>query len=121
MICSLGFPKELLSIEKSLKAMPHLKGEKVPDRRFDVVCFARGVHSQHEIYPLLMIECKANRLSRKAVEQVIGYNHYVSSFFVAVANSEEVIIGWRDKKSGSYEFQSGLPSYNELVKLVKPS
>ena len=119
MSLELGYPKELICIEKQLKSMPHLKGGKFPDRRFDIVCFGKGIHPEHDIYPLIMIECKAHPLTKKVAEQVIGYNHHVKAYFVGIANAEEEIIGWRDEKRQDYCFRKGLLSYLELLDMIK--
>ena len=47
MISELLYPKELISIERSLSSFPHLKGKKVPNRRFDVAVFAKKSHHHY--------------------------------------------------------------------------
>jgi hypothetical protein len=117
----LGYPRELIMLEKQLSQLPHLtlSQEKIPDRRLDVICFAKGIHSDFELYPLLMVECKAVKLTPKVTQQVVSYNHYVKACFVAVVNVEEVKTGWYDKESKEYKFIDGLPSYQELLAQVK--
>jgi len=115
MIDRLGYPKELIAVEKDLKEMPHLKNSSPPKRRIDLVCFAKGLSKEHPLYPLILIECKDTPLDRKAIEQVIGYHYFVDSPFIAVANAEEVWVGCKAK----YIFQRTLPSYADLLKQVE--
>ena len=104
----LSYPKEMISVEKALSAFPHLKGKKVPNRRFDIAVFGTK-----EILPLLVIECKAVPLNQKAFDQVIGYNHLVNAPFIALANGKEVIT--LIKEGSEYRKVKGLPDYKVLL------
>lgn len=120
MITYLGYPEALIAVEKSLRQMPHLtsiKG-KLPERRADILCYGKDIHSAHSLYPLLLIECKAILLSKKVVQQVVGYNHYVKACFIAIANEQEVRTGWYDKEEGKYVFVPRLPTYDQLLKAL---
>lgn len=118
MIESLGFPKDSLIIEKSLQALPHVQKESVPLRRFDILVFAKEIHPEYALYPLLMVECKRGAIDEKAIEQVIGYNHYVKAYFIALAGQKEILLGWKSRQKG-YTFQKGLLPFEELVRLAK--
>jgi hypothetical protein len=120
MISSLGYPKESLTVEKALDQMPHLstQGLSIPDRRADIVCFAKGVHNTHTLYPLLLIECKAVKLSQPVVLQVIGYNQYLKAHFVCLANKTEVRTGWFNPDLKHYQFVSTLPTYQQLLQSI---
>lgn len=119
MISQLAFPEHTLAIEKDLRLLPHLPaGIKMPNRRADVLCFAKGINPGIDLYPLLMIECKAVKITEKVIAQVVGYNHYVQAYFVCVANQEEIRTGWRNSY-GTYDFVSYLPSYVELKNSIK--
>lgn len=110
MMITLGYPKELLAVEKELWHLPHLLSDPhVPQRRADIICFAKGIHPQHLLYPLLLIECKQESLSAKALDQVLGYNYYVGAPFVAVVNGTHIIMN---------QGLSTLPSYQELLRQV---
>ena len=120
MIEELGYPKELLVVEKALDQLPHLEtyGEKIPDRRVDLLCFASGIHPDHSLYPLLMIECKAVPLTEAVKRQVIGYNRYVQAPFVAIVNQFEMQTGFWTEADQKYQFTAGLPTYNDLRALA---
>jgi hypothetical protein len=117
MTTELGYPIALLAVEKSLKQMPHLSLQEMslPERRADLICFGKDIHPEHGLYPLLLIECKAHRLTSQCVEQVMGYNHLVQAYFVAVANGEEIKTAFY--KHG--QFNAGLPAYSSLMEFVK--
>lgn len=117
----LGFPKSTIGVEKALSQMPHITSVDVPLRRADIVCFAKGIHPEYDLYPLLLIECKAVPLNAKVLQQVAGYNLYMKAPFVCVANLSEVKTGWLDRKSGNYQYIDTLPSYEKLLKAVVAS
>jgi Type I restriction enzyme R protein N terminus (HSDR_N) len=105
-------------IEKGLAQMPHLAlaPQKLPERRADLVFFAKGIHHLHDLYPLLLVECKAVKLTPKVINQVTSYNHYLQAYFVAVVNQEKVLTGWYDPSERRYRFVEGLPPYSELLR-----
>ncbi len=115
MVDDLGFPLQLLAIEKSLKQLPHLiHTPHLPKRRLDLLCFAPS-NERKTLYPMLLVECKAIKLSPKAIYQVIGYNHYVGAQYILLANQFEKYFGWMNPSSGDYNFISYLPHYKKLV------
>jgi hypothetical protein len=119
MIYGLQYPKELLAVEKELKALPHLFGKTVPERRVDILCYGKNIHPSHPLYPLVMIECKDERLTDEAIDQVIGYNHHVKAYFIAVVNLEEVRFVFFNAARKEYQFHSVLPSFKELIQWVR--
>ena len=120
MINDLGFPISLLAIEKDLCNLPHLRNKDFPSkkRRADIICFGKNIHSKYSIYPLLMIECKANKLTKKTIDQVLGYNHFVEAYFVSIANKNEIITFWYNLKKKEYNSTNFLPSYDQLIQAV---
>lgn len=113
----LGYPKGLLVVERALHTLPHLATVdlKCPNRRLDLLCFGRGIHPKHPLYPLLLVECKATPLSDKVKSQVAGYNRYVGAYFIAIANQTEIETGTYDAKESRYHFTKGLPPYESLL------
>lgn len=120
MLEQLGYPRGHLAVEKALKKFPHLasKGLSVPDRRVDIVCFAKGINKEYDLYPLLLVECKAVKLTPKVLQQIAGYNHYVGAPFITIANGNEVHTGWHDANAGCYRFIGFLPRYQDLLEKV---
>lgn len=115
MVAQLGYPRELLVVEKQIRELPHLTSSELPDRRVDILCYGKGIDSS--LFPLLLIECKADPLSEDAVNQVIGYNHHVQSPFAALVNGEEARF-WSFDEKKNYEFCPFLPSFKELIQWV---
>ena len=116
MIEKLGFPSSLITVETPLKQLPHLSTNdllSIPDRRVDIICFTNGPSGVH---PLLLIECKAIKLTPRVVSQVIGYNEFVKSHLIAIFNETEMRVGYYDKEKKEYLFIDYLPSYQELVR-----
>ncbi|NGX34140.1 MAG: hypothetical protein K1060chlam1_00489 [Candidatus Anoxychlamydiales bacterium] len=121
MINELDFPKSLIAIEKDLLSLEHLKSADFSSkkRRADIICFAKDIHPNYLLYPLLMIECKAFKLNQKTIDQVIGYNHVIKAFFVGIANGYEIKIYWYNIREKKYKSVNFLPSYKELIQMVK--
>lgn len=113
MIHSLGYPKGLIVVEKSLADLPHLQGKSVPDCRVDIVVF-----HPVSMHPLLLVECKATPLNSKVERQLIGYNLYVQAPFISLANPEGAQICTSQEKN---EWVPWLPSYQELMKNIASS
>lgn len=105
----LDYPKEMISVERSLSSFPHLKGKKVPNRRFDIAVFGTK-----KVIPLLVIECKAVPLNQNSFDQIIGYNHLVQAPFIALANGAGIKTLIKEKNG--YREVDGLPPYKELLK-----
>jgi|LakMenE18May11ns_1017448.scaffolds.fasta_scaffold9807293_1 hypothetical protein len=124
MIEDLAFPASQIALEKALKQMPHLQLESryaIPNRRADITCFAKGIHSKHNLFPLLVVECKAVALNAKFLNQVLGYNHFLGAYFVCLANQQEIRTGWYDTTLKTYRFIDYLPSYDHLLRSLKIS
>ena len=96
----LGFPKGLISVEK-----------KVGTRRYDLVSFTK------EMKPLVLIECKAGLIEKRAASQAFGYNDEIKAPFVALANANEVRTFWHGKNG--LESVPFLPTFKELYEISK--
>lgn len=113
---ALGYPKNWLCVEKRLTELPHLSlqpTQRMPQRRIDVVCYMRG--QSHDLKPLILVECKAVPITRRAMQQVIGYNRYVKAPFVCLINATEVRFGGFDPVTRDYRFGNTFPSYAEIA------
>ncbi|NGX38863.1 MAG: hypothetical protein KR126chlam1_00178 [Chlamydiae bacterium] len=112
MVSGLGYPKELISVEKQLSELPHIsKGGPLPKRRADIICFAANIHPEYPMYPLLLIECKEGAVGEDAKEQALGYNHYVQALYVGVAGDGHFELIF--PKAVSF-----LPTYSALLEAV---
>ncbi len=112
MTTQLGFPKELLAVETQLSEVPHLKGiANLPQRRADIICFAKGIHPEHLLYPLLVVECKEGEVGMEAKSQALGYNHYVQAHFVAIAGENCAMLVYPQELTF-------LPSYSQLMENI---
>lgn len=112
MTTQLGFPRELLAVETQLSEVPHLKGATgLPKRRADIICYAKGLHPEYPLYPLLLIECKEGSVGEDAKAQALGYNHYIEAFYVAIAGENWIELIYPNP----YPF---LPPYSQLMERV---
>lgn len=108
MIRDLGYPKSLIAVEKEIGSHR---------RRFDIVCYACGIHPDRELFPLLLIECKPHNCSEAAREQAFGYNATLGAPFVCIACKTEIHTLWLNAdKIASVPF---LPPYLELIEIAK--
>lgn len=81
-----GYPPSLIMVEKELSHLPLIDtSAKIPKRRVDIVCYAND--EKKGLYPLLLVECKESELSvtKKAIRQLLGYNHFIHAPFVAIS------------------------------------
>lgn len=111
-LIQLGFPQELITIEKQLRSIEYLQnmGLQIPNRRIDILCFYK---KKSVLKPLLVIECKQGKLQAAHKRQLIGYNHYIGSAFMALANEKMVQTFWHDGiMQRELDF---IPAYRELV------
>jgi len=118
MLGELGYPLSFLSVEKELSLLPHLQlteRDAIPKRRADVIVYAKNIHPDYALSPLLMIECKAVPLTPKFAQQVVGYNAVVQAPYLALANGDQVLTGHFDQQVGHYHFEPGLPAYQALL------
>jgi hypothetical protein len=115
MVEKLGYPRSLITIEKELSQLPHLRltpPQNIPKRRADIIAFAK---TKSTLSPLIMIECKATPLTPKFAQQVIGYNTFVGAPFLALANARQILTGCFDPSAGIYRFEQGLPPFATLL------
>jgi len=72
------FPRHLIAVEVSLKNVCTIP--QVPKRRIDIACF-------HKIDtpPILLIECKRQKPSKKIFEQVLGYNYFLQATTIGLS------------------------------------
>jgi len=117
LVRDLHFPVNMLAVEKELSQLPHLQLFcDIPKRRIDILAFAkRG----DDFWPLLMIECKAEKLNPQFANQLVGYNSFVQAPFLCLANEKEVVTGSYDDEAGHFRFEPGLKSYSRLLALAQ--
>ena len=109
MVRMLGYPRELISLEKEIALLPHLSHlpkKTIPKRRVDILVFSKNME------PLLMVECKAGFLHTEHRKQLLSYNTFVCAPFIALVNGDEQWFAER----GSLTFQEGFMSYAEVLR-----
>lgn len=111
LIDELGFPPSMISVEKSINQLAN--SPLVFERRIDVLCYGKKENSS--LFPLLLIECKADSIGDRVIRQVVGYNQYIGAPFIAVANRSEAKMGWLNPQSKQYTFISGISTYSSLL------
>ena len=108
----LQFPKDLIVVEKQLKDL-NSSGRPCPkNRRIDILCFA--MH-QKMMHPLLLIECKKDKIKSSDYEQLEGYNAFIQAKFIALVSTSDQFIGYFDAEQKKYCYISGLIDYPSLV------
>ena len=115
------FPPALIAVEKALHQIPHLKladRKSIPKRRTDIIAFAKG-NFQCELYPLVVVECKAVKITEKTLRQAVGYNYSIGASFLVLVNAEQLLTGWYDPVKEDYQFVNYLPSYPMLLEATK--
>ena len=119
LVTTLNFPKELIVIECALTSIAHLSTqEKLPNRRLDILCYAKGIHPEHSLYPLMICECKAVDLTHISKRQVIGYNQLVQAPYICLVNDRQTLFSWYNKEREDYIFRHDIPCYSKLIKAL---
>lgn len=116
MVGELGFPRELIAVEKELSDLVQDKSVLVPQRRLDVVCFKKDLSLL--LKPLLVVECKDEPLSQKAIDQVVGYNSFLQAPFLSIVTPDVQVMGYWDLALQQYVFKRGFPNYNQMTSKV---
>lgn len=116
MVHDLGYPRELIAVEKEIGELVPLGSVTTPQRRIDIVCFKKTLNSG--LLPLILIECKDEPFTQKAIDQVIGYNAFIKAPFLAVVSRQGELIGHWNELLQSYRFRRGFPGYQELLECV---
>lgn len=106
---SLGYPRRLICVEKALHEIVGFSELSLPARRLDILCFSKKKHE-----PLLLVECKAHSVRKQAFDQLIAYNFFIKAPYIALADPNQIIIGWLNQNTNQYEFTANLPSYEIL-------
>lgn len=110
-LIAIGYPPYLLGVEKPLSKLCKVLHGKIPNRKVDIVCF-----SKKDGAPFVLIECKAAKITQKAVDQVMGYNRIVQAPYIVVIGIDQVMMGYWDHERSKYEFIDRILPYNELIK-----
>lgn len=110
-----AFPSNLISLELALSSIPGIQTDpSLPKRRLDVVVFMKDPKHEGTLLPLLVIECKDKAFNQKALEQVLGYNHYVKAPYVAVVSQDKICCVFCDSKDKQVILDF-IPSYPDLI------
>jgi hypothetical protein len=100
MIGPLGFPKGLISVEETL----------LHHRRADILVY-RPIGD--EMVPLLLVECKAEKIEPQSYLQLTGYNASLRASFWCLAFLGGIETFWREgEQVRSVRF---LPPYQQLL------
>ncbi len=112
MVGQLGYPRELIAVEKEIGELLQEQGAAPPQRRIDIVCFTTILEGG--LKPLIVIECKDEPLTQQAIDQVIGYNCLIRAPYLSVVTPYEEVVGYWDSVSKRYTFRKGFPAYSEI-------
>jgi hypothetical protein len=119
MVCHWGYSFALLSSEvssQSLYALLGLPPQHHFQRRIDLVYFHKTIEGN--LLPLILIECKAVRISQGVFDQVIGYHRHWQCPLLSVVNEQEIYTGYSNSELGGYDFFRGFPTYKQLSAYV---
>ncbi|HRW58716.1 MAG TPA: type I restriction enzyme HsdR N-terminal domain-containing protein [Chlamydiales bacterium] len=121
MMETLQFPSSLIAVEKDLSSIPHLSQEVFSSekRRVDILVYGKGLHPSYDLFPLVIVECKAHKINQKTIDQVMGYNYYIKAPFVVLAAPKQVLFFQKEKKTGKFIQIKALQSYQNLIGVVK--
>ncbi|EPP35463.1 type I restriction enzyme R domain family protein [Chlamydia ibidis] len=122
----LGYPKNLIIVEKGLRTLLPLlncKDTYLPKRRPDVLVitpttYIDDMNKQHDFghpKPLWLIECKAEVINQKTINQVLSYNYVIGAPCLSVVSYNKQKTGFINPETQTLDFYPGLPSYSQLI------
>jgi len=102
------FSLNLMGVERSLE----LNGQKF---RFDLVVYSPSGT------PLLLVECKSPEvpLSQSTIDQIFSYNLTLKVPYLLMTNGLQHYIIKIDPETGTRNFLDNLPSYKEMMEILK--
>jgi hypothetical protein len=110
MIGALAFPKGLIGVEKNLSKIVNGSSR----RRADIIAF---VKKGEQMVPLLLVECKSDKVDEKSYSQANGYNSFLAAPFLCLAHAGGIRTFWKEK--GAIQSVPFLPPYAQLVKVFQ--
>lgn len=121
---NLSYPPHLILVEKSLRRFLHAAGclgsIAHNKRRLDVLVIS-PVHrfsSKSGIWrpqPLLLIECKAQTINQKALNQALCYNQSLSAPCISVVCEQTQNTGFLHPTTQTLHFYPGIPTFSQLL------
>ena len=113
LVNNLKFPKDLIVVERKISDLTS-SGLLCPiNRRIDILCYGKGPKG---LFPLLLIECKADQFKSQDKEQLEGYNKWIGAEFVAIVSKKEAHTGFLVEDLKAYHYDQGLKDYETLLK-----
>ena len=109
-VTELNFSKYFIAVERGVAEICRKSQVDIPNRRIDIVCFDKNG------LPLIIVECKAESITKKCLNQVIGYNYFVSAPFVAVTNQSQVYLVFFGKLGCRFFYD--FLSFDKMVRMV---
>lgn len=85
-------------------------------RRADIIVDAISTED-HQIHPLVVIECKApgTLLGMKTSDQMVDYSDKLGCYYMVMTNGAETFCYHYDEKTGDYQQVAGLPPYEKIL------
>ncbi|NDE63003.1 MAG: hypothetical protein EB053_01460 [Chlamydiae bacterium] len=120
LINELDFPANLLVKERAIHQLPHFTTDELQlnipkDRRIDLLAYT---WQDGLLKPLVLFEVKHHKPDHKAFSQILGYNHWIKSPFIAfVSDWHEGLFAYN---KGRLESLGSLKSYKELCCFLNP-
>ncbi|MEG0037306.1 MAG: type I restriction enzyme HsdR N-terminal domain-containing protein [Victivallaceae bacterium] len=117
MIRDLEYPAHLFAVEKTLHSLNVSSKGVPPDmakKRIDLLVFSP---EGDFLRPLILGECKAHKLNKKALLQIISYNTYIKAPVIILCNGTDILMGVLNPQKRTFVFRSGLPTFHNLLKI----
>lgn len=121
---ALSYPPHLILVEKSLRSFLHAAGclNSVAHnkRRLDVLVIspAHRTSSKLDVWhpqPLLLIECKAQTINQKALNQALCYNQSLAAPCISIVCEQTQNTGFLHPTTKTLHFYPGIPTFSQLI------
>jgi hypothetical protein len=115
MLLDFGFPKSYIQVEVGFSKVVSLPKKNLPNRRLDIVCYGK---KSSAIFPILLVECKAVKITPKEFNQLIGYNLLVKAPYIALVSDKAFFLGKWDSTIEDYQFTDQMVPYSALLESI---
>ncbi len=124
---NLGYPEHLIVVEKGIKTLSPILAKKLllqgARKRPDVLVitppsYVDSLGRKHELpacQPLLLIECKAEVINSRSINQLVSYNYLIGAPCLALVSRKTQLSGFVNPSSRTVDFSPGLPPYAQAL------
>lgn len=122
LVKELAYPPHVILVEKSLnsflRATSFAPSFAHGKRRLDVLVISpvsSSLGSTGDPKPLLLIECKAQTVNKKTINQVLSYNQSIQAPCISIVCAQTQHTGFKHPTTQALHVYPGIPTFSQLL------